>query len=687
MINRYTPFFLLLFVGVLFYSGSFVNEFTYDDKMVLVHNHYVQDIENLCRLFTSDYFTVSSERTFRPIAPLVLFFEHFLFELKPFMYHVVNFLLHFANACLIFILLLRLKHTDVSAFIVSILFFLQPALSETVFCMSYMEDLWGLLFYLIGLLLFLKYLSSDKTLFAVLMQVFFFLSLLSKEMGISYLVVLPLLMKLYYNRKIFSTKYLKTIFLPSIITSAVYLWLRFFVYYQQAKTADYSGGGLWSTVINIPRIFLFYIKLLFYPTNLVADYNFEMYDSVFTGSVIISALMVLSVLILFFRLKRKTLFWSLFFVINFIPISNIIPFGAVVAERYIYFSSVGFAVLIGSAFASQMKVRKNRLTSIVGLVLVILSYGVILLLRGDDWKSDDNLWLATERRAPAQYTGKATYHLNLGNVYFHRGDYESALREYEVARSLKPEILGIYTNMGIIYMNQGHYEVAKSQFLKAISMRKDHPEGYYRLSVLYEKQGKYDESEKMICEVLKLDDNSLRGLFQSARISVKRGQPAQAIECYKRILSIDKRSKQAYSQLAWIYVDEGFYDKAYECLSVGLSELKHDSYLRVVLAQVYLAEGKHLDALGELDKVIKVEPENRSAYPIRASIFYKMGKFDLAEDDLKRSIQLNPGEVRYLNNLASIYADAGKFDLAKKLWRESLMLNPDQPRIKKYLEE
>ncbi len=684
MIKKYIPFLLLLLAGILFYAPSFPNGFTYDDKMVLVNNHYVQDIDNLPRLFGSDYFLVSSERTFRPVAPLTLFFEHFLFGLNPYPYHLLNFLIHFANACLLVILLVRLKHTDLSAFLVGLLFFLNPALSETVFCMSYMEDLWGFLFYMIGILVFLKYLNSEKICYVLAAQALFFISLLSKEMGISYIAVLPLLMRTYYKQNIFRPKYLKTVLLPSIITSTVYLWLRFFVYYQQSKSADYLTGGFLSTVINIPRIFLFYVKLLLYPIGLVADYDFKLYDSILEGSVVFCLIVTVLILGLLFRLRRKNLFWGLFFLINFVPVSNIIPFGAVVAERYIYFSCAGFAVLIGLAFAGQMRINKRITVAVFGLL--ILSYGVVLMHRGLDWRSDESLWLANSRKLPA-CAGKATYHVNLGNVYFRRGDYDRALKEYFTARSIDPDVAGVYTNMGVIYMNQGHYELPKSLFLKVVSLRKKSPEGYYRLSVLYEKQGKYDRAEQMICKSLDFDDTSLRGLFQWARVCVKSGQTAKSIECYRRILSIDKKNRQAYIALAWVYVDTGAYDKAHETLSEGLSELPNDGYLRVVLAQVLFSEKKYLDALAELDKVISLDSDNKMAYPIRASIFYKMGKFGLAESDLIESIRLNPGEVKYLNNLASIYADAGKFDKAKQLWRKSLSLRPDQPRIKKYLAE
>jgi|GEM_PF-2538947 len=676
---------LIFFLGILCYANSLFNEFTYDDAMVLTGNHFVRDIKNLPRLFTSDYFLVSKERTFRPVAPAVLILEYSLFKYNPLGYHAINFLLHLANAVLLFVLLIRISIAEPVALIASLIFLIHPAVSETIFCVSYMEDLWGLLFYFAALLFFLQYYANRNPVFLLFCHLSFFISLLCKEMGITLIAVLPLLLYFYRNEKLFCRLNLLKFYVPSLLVSALYLYMRFFLFFNQEKSASYPEGGFLVTVYNIPRILVHYIKLMFYPLNLTADYQFKVYDVPFRLPVLLSSCVAVLLVLSVFKLKKDWPFWISYFLINFLPVSGIIPFGAQVAERYIYFSSAGFAVFAGLIL---MRVtRKYRLRQI--LILIIIScFQVLLIMRATDWSSNETLWRATQKRSPKSISNKAELHVHLGNIHYKKGELDLALKEYLEARRMNPRLVGCYNNIGVIYMEKGYYELAKREFVQAISMNEKATDAYFSLASLYLKTGELDKSEQLMQKAIEINPGCAVGAYNNLYYAaLQRNQTDKAIGYLHKILDIDPKNENAYVNIASAYNSIGLKDKAELTLNRGVDRIPDSIIIRSALGDLYYICKQYDKSIAVLTDAIKRDPSFAKAYVSRASVFYALNKWDNAKLDLETALRLNPNQPEVLNNLGVIYAQEGNIDRAKSLWRKSLAINPDQPKITEYLEK
>jgi tetratricopeptide (TPR) repeat protein len=53
-------------------------------------------------------------------------------------------------------------------------------------------------------------------------------------------------------------------------------------------------------------------------------------------------------------------------------------------------------------------------------------------------------------------------------VYLDKGDYDSAIRNYERALELKPDSVWVYNNLGLAYLNAGKLDDAERQLRKAV---------------------------------------------------------------------------------------------------------------------------------------------------------------------------------------------------------------------------
>lgn len=581
---------LIVLVTCIGYGNSLRNRFVFDDFMVLVDNHYIRDVSNLPRLFSSDYFLISQERTFRPVAPFILFVQYSLFAYNPFGYHLTNLLVHIANAVLVFLLIRMLTARFRTALIAGLIFAVHPAISETVFCVSYMEDLWGLLFYLLTLIMYLRYRQHHNVFHAVLAQLFFACSLLAKEMGVTLLAVIPLIDLMRGVRRP-SRHMMLGFIIPAVMVLSGYLVVRFGVMYLPEKTARYPEGSFLITMMNIPHVFAHYVKLCLLPVNLTADYEFPTYRSFFSAQLIGSYIWCGLLVVLFVKSSQTARFFMAWFVLNFLPVSNIIPFGAIVAERYLYFSAVGFAALAGYftdrviIIISQSGLRRSVILALC-VAPVILCYSVLLMVRAPAWYNNESLWTATVNYSPRKYIQKATLFVNLGNVFYRNNNLDDALKAYRYARKLDPSISGIHNNIGIIYMEKGYLDLAKSEFIKAIELDDTFVDPYFSLTKLYLQRNDFKRARQTVRRILDIDAYSVKAYRVLIIIESELGNLDRALTSVYNLLEIDPLSEFAYYNGSVLYLRMGRTDLAKNLLERGLQKMPQNKALQNALRQL-----------------------------------------------------------------------------------------------------
>ncbi|MFH7835960.1 MAG: hypothetical protein QXL51_05125 [Candidatus Aenigmatarchaeota archaeon] len=97
------------------------------------------------------------------------------------------------------------------------------------------------------------------------------------------------------------------------------------------------------------KVFVNYIRLLFLPFNLRPNYTVAISYSLFEREVIISILILLFCFglgILMYKFNKLIFFSLFYFLICLVPVSNIVPISALMAERFLYLPLLGFCILV-----------------------------------------------------------------------------------------------------------------------------------------------------------------------------------------------------------------------------------------------------------------------------------------------------------------------------------------------------
>ena len=513
MSDRTKALLLIFFLIFVVYSNSLGGKFVSDDEYFIVKNVNVKSLKNIPSFFmnrSAVAFADLSQDVYRPVTTLSYAVDYLFCKLNTFGYHLVNVLFHSLNAILLCLFLYALFGDIWIAAFASLFFALHPVETEVVTWISGRSSLLCLFFYLSAFLLYIRgKILPSLALFAV--------SLLSKEMA----VTLPLLIIAYDihfpNKESLKRKIYK--YIPYFVTVLAFILVRAFVL-KRVSQCGWWGDSPYYTFLSMMVSFLDYLKVLVLPVNQCAFYVTKVYTTVFSPKVLMGLALFLaslgSIFLAFKRSKRLSFFICWFF-ITILPVSNIVPLKALIAERFLYIPSIGFCVILA------MVLRKQKKTiAMAAAVSIVIIYGLLTMIRNEDWKdpillaksiikvSPENSWaysclgsayLKDERYAEAEGALKKSIALSsdysspkaaLGVCYLKAEKYKEAVSILSEALGSDPKNLETMNLLGVSYGNLKQYDEAIKQFEKSIAIDPTFLSAYLNLGTTYECMQKYD---------------------------------------------------------------------------------------------------------------------------------------------------------------------------------------------------
>jgi hypothetical protein len=496
--GKYRIILLILLLGIVLYANMFRNSFLWDDELLIIRNEYIKDWSHLQEIFKINLFHSVSKKGnyYRPLQSLSLLFDYSLWRLNPFGYHLTNLLLHIFNAIIIYFLIGIISKSRKISLLTSLLFLVHPIQTQAVTYISGRADPLATLFFLLAFYFYIRSITLKELTPYLGSLLFFLLALLSKEIALIFPLVL-----LLYDRSFPKSAQSKTClptskirYLPFLAISGIYLSVRFFLLGSLLKPAITAKTSLYLRLLTMPRVIVSYLGLLFLPLNLHMERRPPLASSLSEPGVAISLILLILIGIFTLRMHKrsKVVFFSLaWFFLNLVPVSNILPLNAMMAEHWLYLPSLGFFLLASIGITKILETKKKKL--IVVLVVSILAfYSFLTIRRNRDWKDGLTLYQNTLRYSPD--SGKA--HNNLGFIYFKEGKYNRAKEEFERAVESEPDLAIAYHNLGNVYVRKGEYNRAIEEYKKAIELNPDSTKPHYGLGVVYREKGELAEAIK-----------------------------------------------------------------------------------------------------------------------------------------------------------------------------------------------
>ena len=528
--SRRTLVVLLVLLTVLTYFNTLFYDFVWDDRWLIPSSSLIKQWSTLPTLLTSDFWIVDQPTSYyRPLVSFSYLLDHQLWGLNPAGYHLTNLLLHLAVTLSLFWLCQLLFHEPLLAFLAGLVFALHPVHTESVAFIAGRTDLFAALFFLLGFGLYVR--ARAETRWGRLdagALLAFALALLAKEVAVTFPLVLILYELLFRPGRAGSSRIVLLRHLPFWGVLGGYLLLRAALL-GSFLSRDVQLDWAYSRILTGVKAFAAYVRLTIVPYPLNALHMFFVPATWLEPGFLASlglVLVALSGALLAVRRSRRVAFGGLWFFVTLLPIATaslLFTSGTMMAERFLYLPSVGFAVLAAIGLARLLASRVRPLAG-VAIILIFVSYMGLTMWRNEDWRDEYRLFSRTVEDSPLSTVAK----VNLGYVHVDRGEYALAIQQFHDAVRLMPEtpreLIGlalaysmvgyhneavaygeralagepesrvIQANLGAIYANAGSFDRAVMHNLETLRLHPQNPLARYNLAVALAQLGRYQEA-------------------------------------------------------------------------------------------------------------------------------------------------------------------------------------------------
>jgi hypothetical protein len=636
---------IVALLGFIFYINTYNNEYAHDDGIVLVKNEFVlEGLKGIPNILTKDaYYSYYRQLNttnqlsggrFRPLSIITFAIEQQFFGAVPeasvdsvlrqnqsygvrgpqeqklvhdmHIRHLISVLWYVLSlvVLLYFLRYIVFRREPIMAFIAAIIFAIHPIHTEVVANVKSRDEIMSLLFMCLTFIYTFKYYEKGKKIgYLIAALVSYFLAFLSKEYAITLVVLLPLSLYLFNN---FTIKKSILAFLPFIVVIGVYLMMRY-------HTMEPVSEGSNDEVLNNPYLFatsneklateistcLRYIKLLFFPYPLSADYSYNTIPYVdFTDLMVwVSFIIHTSLLLAMVAFAKKALnanksitffginmdavslstarilcFGLAFYFLHFILICNIVfDIGATMGERLIYHSSVGFAIcvalLLVKGFEKIKIVSVSQWSLGAFMLIIIVLSGFETVKRNADWVNDSTLFGADIKTVPNSVLVSA----NVAASYITISDLQkndSVRKDYLVRAvalldhtlSIHHKFVAAFLNRGIAYYKLGDVDKAKANMDTVRSLYPTYPvlPGMYKLISdyyskngweNYGKRGLYPQAIAEFKKGLAIDPNNPDLWYNLGGACFSNKQYADAAYAWQKVLSLTPNNQNARAGL------------------------------------------------------------------------------------------------------------------------------------------
>lgn len=500
---------LLVTLGLGSRLPALQGELLWDDTHLIAANPLIRSPILILETFRHFLFPDSLSGHYRPVQTVSYIFDYFFWNDNYYGFHLSNVLWHIAGGCLLYKLLrylvregsqLLLKQDeegrtavsivilDEAAFFVALLWVVHPVHSAAIDYISGRADSLACVFGCGGWLLYLYGREADRRLLRwatyILATLSGLLAVCSRESGFLWVVLFLFFLFAFDKKAALKTKLLITI--CCIALTGVYAGLRLLPA-RSPTNDDKSPSQAQNRPVLMLRALGDYGQLLIWPANLHMERTIldsgQSRGNEWRNAIPIRYLAFAGVIfggILLYgalcpgRARSIRVFGASWFVITYLPTSNLIDLNATVAEHWLYLPSIGFFIFVVGCVL-ELPLRSRKLATVIAC-LAIGGFSMRSFIRSSDWVTPETFYRHTLLAGGTS----VRMAVNLAQIYSQRGENaraESILRKILQA---DPSYLVARNNLGSVLSAQGKADEAQKMFDSASTPTAEERENFPR---------------------------------------------------------------------------------------------------------------------------------------------------------------------------------------------------------------
>jgi protein O-mannosyl-transferase len=669
---------LLAVVAVTVHAPALQGERIWDDAYLAHDSPFIKSPLLILEAFRHYLFLDSFSFHYRPVQNISFIVDYFFWNTDTWGFHLTNVLLHAGSGVLLYFLLRRLFASlllrrvsiavreralrrfpwiSVAAFLVALIWVVHPVHSAAVDYISGRADSLAFLFASAGWLLFLRAQRTPGTVLRdslyLLAAVSGLLALLSREIACVW-IALFVAHLLFVEKNLRPRVRIGALFCCGLVI-AIYVACR---QLPERRPGPPSDDAIWSGSVRaalMVRALGDYGRLLIFPANLHMERT--VVDSIGYRSRVdwrkeigveylsILGLIVLAALV--FGSARRgrgqlmRIFGASWFLAGYLPVSNIVPLNATVAEHWLYLPSVGFLIFLAGC-AVELPARHWKLAVALAL-LAVAGLSVRSHIRSADWVTAETFY----RRTFAAGGASARNGVNLGLIYADRGDYAEAEKIFRKVLEIAPDYPIAQNDLASALSGQGKTKEAEALFARieknSAETRKEYPRTWIgALNFARMRRGAHDNGSALaILEGARKDYPDVWELISFESEILRKTQGPDAAQ---RLVEDFARANWwhygAALALGRLYAQKSEVDLADAALQRASWLDVHETEALRLIVLMRLRQNRLDEAFRTQRRAVARQPDEPRQYILLSDILERMGRGAEAHTALAKASQL-----------------------------------------------
>jgi protein O-mannosyl-transferase len=656
--KEWARFLFLAVLGFLTRLPALTGQLVWDDAYLARDNPFIKSPLLALETFRHYLFLDSYSPHYRPVQDLSLMVDYYFWNTDPSGFHLTNILLHIASGLLLYRLLRALfrsgagiwSNTDprsqftgsLAAFLIAALWIVHPVHSAAVDYISGRADSLAFLFSAGGWLLVLRgrivQARWAKVTLYSLAAICSLLSLCSREIACIW-ILLFLIHTLAFANDLGRKAKIATVICCALVLAA-YVGL----HQLPGERAEKGGAENWSAPVRATlmlRALGDYGRLMVLPANLHMErtvFDLNNYrtrqswrDSVSTEYLSILGLGVF-VLFTFGCIKKGAgqqmrIIGAIWFFAAYIPVSNIVPLNATIAEHWLYLPSVGFLIFLAGCIFDLPRSFARPLAA-MGIVAIV-ALGIRSAIRSSDWIDEETFYQRT--LAAGGVSPRVT--VNLAQIYARHGRLAEAEKMLRASVADRPDYPSARNILASVLAYEGKTKEAEALFLvsasEASKTRTQYPRTWAAAcSFARIRAAAQDNAEAIaILERARMDYPQVWDLIslESELIRRTRG-PSAALDLVQGFVRKNWWHHAARLAEGRLYAEQGDAVHAVHALRYAAMLDVHDVEALNLLATVYMRQHRLEEAFIAQRRAVARQPDQPRQYVLLSDILEKMGR-------------------------------------------------------------
>jgi protein O-mannosyl-transferase len=424
-------------------------------------------------------------------------------------------------------------------------------------------------------------------------------------------------------------------------------------------------------VISQCRVLFSYLVLIMVPvpsnvrfTSAHVIFNSPLESPIIAASVL-GALAIFGAGVYLLRRRPLTGFGLLFFFVNLLPESFLVPMYLFLAYRASLPMFGLLLVLADGHFLMSTKIKpfskqKSYVAPLAAGLLatvVIVLLGSVTISKAKLWQDPVRFWTDIVDGLPpptANVEKQIALHAldSLGVALVRQAKNSEAVAIFRRGLIIDPLYVPTQANLAAAYEGLGDIPAALSALKKAVETNPDSAAAQVALAEFYLRQDRLSAASFHMQKAADLAPSDPRCLNRLGMVLLRQGNAREAASFFRRAIEITR----------------------------GFEEAQYN------LGEAYVSLGMDQDAARQFIKALELKQANWKAHNSLGMLLAKSGNVRDAGEHFRKALALNPDNWRVHNNLGVLLAKSGNFKEAAVHFQEAFRINPGDISAKKNLE-